>query len=536
MFVLTSNFQRNKGPHRLFTNFYKGEEHLFVERTNLFGSLCNSMLLILKCAYFSGLLLRAVHSASSTEYVVFPRLLDERGLDVERMLYIRDDIILRLKKNTVLGERFTFSETVNGTREDTIMDGKQLEANLFHDRIRMASVKVEDKNGAVEVRGILSNRLRITPLHISARSNDGLIPHKIYQVDQRAEDTVSFKADLTRNDSESVFKAELRIVVDLDYRSHFEDEKEMIEYLAICVQLVNIRYEDTKEPMVQFLLTRVERDAGMVPHMIYGKDADCPSCPKKFYAEADRTLEAANSFYGHNKEQDITVFVTLLDLADNHHAGHYIENKVMGLSKFGGLCSERERIAVVEDAPPTYSMIQLVAHELAHTLGVTHDGQYPELPGMPPGKCNASDGYIMAPKSHGSNNGHFSNCSINQIRAFVSNLSNDCRKVKSTIKINQTKNTELPGKDMNITRYCQLKYKRYSNITAIQEDEMKKQCKFKCCRARINECLEEIAVDGMPCGIDMMCFRNKCIQHYNPFKKSAPAESPKAAEMQVPNP
>ncbi|XP_040065710.1 venom metalloproteinase antarease-like TtrivMP_A [Ixodes scapularis] len=513
------------------------------------------MLLIFKCAYFSGILLRVVHSAPSTEYVVYPRLLDERGLDVERILYIQDDIVLRLQKNTVLGERFTFSETVNGTREDTIMDGRKLEANMFHDRIRMASVKVEDKNGAVEVRGILSNRLRITPLHISARSNDGLIPHKIYQVDQRAEDANSFKADLMKKDSESVFEAELNIVVDSYYWSHFKGKSELIEYLAICMQLVNIRYEDTKDPMVQFLLTAVEQDAASVFYTIDGKDVDCSSCPSKLYVDADGTLQQAKSIYGHNKEHDITVLVTSLDIVEKN--GGSILNTILGYAERRGLCSEGSRVALVEDAPHSYSLTRIITHELGHTLGATHDG-------VEHNDCSLHDGYIMAPFTHGSNNGHFSDCSIKEIQEFVKTIKEDCREVKSRNTLNKNGTPVLPGVVMNLTRYCELKHPSFCDIT-VNQDKIK-ECRFQCCfggRVKCmknkpadptscnnqwdinmdplcsvkccslfasdatHKCFEEIAVDGTPCDDKKMCFRNKCVDNYDlsetPGLSTAPA-------------
>uniref|UniRef100_A0A0K8RCX5 Putative metalloprotease n=1 Tax=Ixodes ricinus TaxID=34613 RepID=A0A0K8RCX5_IXORI len=381
------------------------------------------MLPVFKCTFFSGMLLRMVNLAPSHEYVVYPRLLDERGLDVEKILYIQDDIILRLKKNSVLAERFIFSETVNGTREDTIMDGKKLEANMYHDRIRMASVNVEVKNGMVEVKGILSNRLRIAPLHIRARSEDGRIPHKIYQVDHRADDSNTFKADLTKNSSQSVFTAELRIVVDSYHRSHFINKEEIIVYFATCMQTVNIRYEDTKEPMVQFLLTKVEIDGASDSHTIYGKDVDCPSCPNKIYAEAGPTLEGTKHIYGHSKEQDITVLVTSLDLVDRIQ-GQILNYGYGNGGTWGPSAVRKIRVAVVEDVPYTYSMTQLMTHELAHTLGATHDGDYTELgpDGSPLNNCSKNDGYIMAPYTLGSNRGHFSNCSIRQIREFVNHV------------------------------------------------------------------------------------------------------------------
>uniref|UniRef100_A0A0K8R3K1 Putative metalloprotease n=1 Tax=Ixodes ricinus TaxID=34613 RepID=A0A0K8R3K1_IXORI len=522
------------------------------------------MLPIFKCAFFSGLLLRMISSAPSHEYVVYPRLFDERGLDVEKILYIQDDIILRLKKNTVLAKRFIFSETVNGTKEDTIMDGNEIEANMYHDRIRMASVNVEVNNGIAEVKGIISDRLRIRPLHIRARSEDGLIPHKIYQVDQRADDSNTFKAGLKRDNSQSVFRAELRIVVDSYHRSHFENKEEIIVYLATCMQMVNIRYEDTKEPMVQFLLTKVEIDMGSLPHTIYGRDVDCPSCTEKRYAAAGPTLEGTKHIYGHSKEQDITVLVTSLDIADQIQG--QILNTVMGMAELGGLCSEKERVAVVEDVPHTYSMTQLITHELAHTLGATHDGDYTELgpDGTPLNNCSKNDGYIMAPYTLGSNRGHFSNCSIRQIREFVSKLGEDCRKVTSQSKPYHANTTVLPGTKMSPTNYCNLKHPNFCNITA-NEDRMKNcifeccpggrvkcyydeklrkntcrgawdinmspRCPFKCCSRETFKCFTETALDGMSCGEEMMCFRGKCIPRQDSFKENETSSSPAAEEI-----
>uniref|UniRef100_A0A0K8RBD3 Putative metalloprotease n=1 Tax=Ixodes ricinus TaxID=34613 RepID=A0A0K8RBD3_IXORI len=150
-----------------------------------------------------------------------------------------------------------------------------------------------------------------------------------------------------------------------------------------------------------------------------------------------KMIQKAVNLYG-NCSEDITVVITSrilfdennadqvcfdqVDLADNFNGNAY--NHVMGQAKLGGLCSVGRRVAIVEDAPPTYSLIQIIAHELAHTLGATHDGDNPfkDIADMAKSKCQPYTGHMMAPSAHGSNNGHFSDCSIEQIRAFVSKL------------------------------------------------------------------------------------------------------------------
>uniref|UniRef100_V5HCA2 Putative tick metalloprotease n=1 Tax=Ixodes ricinus TaxID=34613 RepID=V5HCA2_IXORI len=152
------------------------------------------MLLIFKCAFFSGLLLRAVDCAPFPEYVVYPKLLEARGLNAEKMLYIQEDIILRLEKSSVLADNLLFREIIDGKTVDTLMDGKKLEAKLYHDRNQMASVAIEDKNGAVEVKGIVNDELRIAPLRVTARSENEPTPHKIYKVTSRSDKKNKYKA------------------------------------------------------------------------------------------------------------------------------------------------------------------------------------------------------------------------------------------------------------------------------------------------------------------------------------------------------
>uniref|UniRef100_A0A0K8RAG9 Putative metalloprotease n=1 Tax=Ixodes ricinus TaxID=34613 RepID=A0A0K8RAG9_IXORI len=71
--------------------------------------------------FFSWLLLWVADCARSTENVVYPRLLETRGLDADKILYIQDDIVLKLQKTSVLSESFVFSNNINGRRVDKIV-------------------------------------------------------------------------------------------------------------------------------------------------------------------------------------------------------------------------------------------------------------------------------------------------------------------------------------------------------------------------------------------------------------------------------
>uniref|UniRef100_A0A6B0VBS4 Putative secreted metalloprotease n=1 Tax=Ixodes ricinus TaxID=34613 RepID=A0A6B0VBS4_IXORI len=467
------------------------------------------MFAIFQCALFSGLLLSFADCALSSGNVVYPRLLEARGLDAEKTLYIDDDMVLRLEKTSVLSEGFVFSNNFNGTKVDQIMNGKKLEANMYYDRNRMASVDIEEKNGGVQVKGILSDTLRIAPLDLTARSEEGPIPHKIFEVEQRAAGKREKKAVPPKKYDGKIFHAELKIVVDVNHRKAFQTDDDLVEYLALCMKLVNLRYEETSNPQVQFLLTTVEIAKEGFEEVFYAWDVDCPGRSIKTYMDPVKMIAKVVETYGHNQE-DITVFVTSVDLADNFNSFAY--NHVMGQAKLGGLCSDGRRAAIVEDAPPTYSLIQIIAHELAHTLGAAHDGDESTR------KCSPHSGHMMAPSAHGSNNGHFSNCSIQQISEFVRTLNESCLEIKLQTYHEATA-TLLPGKNMSLTDYCRTKHPNFPNITAAQDGDYKHQCKILCCAESGYPCFDEPAVDGMPCGGTMYCLRHKCGNHTNPLRK-----------------
>uniref|UniRef100_V5HAB7 Putative tick metalloprotease n=1 Tax=Ixodes ricinus TaxID=34613 RepID=V5HAB7_IXORI len=476
------------------------------------------MFAVFRCTFFSWLLLRVADCGN----IVYPRLLEARGRDAEKILYIQDDVVLRLQKTSVLSENFVFSENFDGRRVDKIMNGKKLEANMYHDRNRMASVNIDEKNGVVKVKGILSDILRIAPLNISARLDDGPIPHEIIKVEQRARPIGKPTVHPKIKANDETFYAELKIVVDDNHRGVFTKDEDLVQYLALCIKLVNIRYEETSNPKVQFLLTTVEvAETEFREELFVANDVDCPGRSYKQYMDPIKMIQKAVNLYG-NCSEDITVVITSVDLADNFNGNAY--NHVMGQAKLGGLCSVGRRVAIVEDVPPTYSLIQIIAHELAHTLGVSHDGEKPlqSIAKKLNSSCSGFSGHLMAPSAHGKNNGHFSNCSIEQMRAFVSTLNESCLKVKLQTYHEATTH-ELPGKNLNRTYYCQKKHPNYPRIISDNDGYYMPRCKVMCCADGIYPCFEEPAVDGMSCGDghEKICFRHRCDKHDDPLKGSS---------------
>ncbi|KAM7298867.1 venom metalloproteinase antarease-like TtrivMP_A [Ixodes scapularis] len=249
------------------------------------------------------------------------------------------------------------------------------------------------------------------------------------------------------------------------------------------------------------------------PELFTAPDVDCPGRSMKTYMDPLLMLNKTANVYG-KSDEDVTVFVTSVDLADNFDGTVY--NRVMGQTRLGGLCKDGRRVAIVEDVPPTYSMIQIIAHELAHTLGAAHDGEKPlrSIADKLKSSCHYSSGHLMAPSTHGENNGHFSNCSIEQIEAFVGTLPQSCLDVKLET-YHKVIASELPGMNLNRTYYCQKKHPNYPRIVPDNDGYFMPRCKVMCCADGIEPCFEELAVDGMFCQKNKVCFRHRCVDPPN---------------------
>ncbi|CAN8023291.1 unnamed protein product [Ixodes persulcatus] len=474
-------------------------------------------------------------SGPSAERVVYPRLLQARGANGEKLLHIQDGLTLRLEKTSVLAENFILTTFEGGNQIHTPMNGKELEKNVYRDRKQAAAVSVEEYDGTLEVRGALSPKLRIAPSPLMARSEDGQIAHEIFKIEQRGdfrsdyivppslkvqERAVVYRKHYTRVPVN--FTVEVAILVDKFLYKEFKNESHIVPYLAMILTLINLRYDDTHDPYIQFLLTQVfaGKTGDPVSQTMYEYDVKKPSGPKKLYMQSDNTvsrLAKAVASRVLDTTADMMILVTGLDLADKE--GDTVDNSVLGIAYLGAVCSASLRAALAEDHAYTFSTVGVTAHELAHALGSVHDGDQPLFAtvGKQVSGCNARDEYTMAPIAGGKNFGKFSICSLNQLSSFAGTLSLRCfnisvsRPYKMPAKPIPGNNwNPFPGRGLDKTFYCKSLYPQSWRVTARDHTAYAPRCKLLCCPSTYGRCFVHDMVDGMTCGYQKVCMRHVC--------------------------
>uniref|UniRef100_A0A0K8RGK6 Putative metalloprotease n=1 Tax=Ixodes ricinus TaxID=34613 RepID=A0A0K8RGK6_IXORI len=167
------------------------------------------------------------------------------------------------------------------------------------------------------------------------------------------------------------FLVEVHVMVDEHHFSVFDRREDLVTYLALTIVLVNMRYEDTSSPNIQFLLTSIQKEQGFAKTFV-GYDIGWPDA-NRTYADANTTFKNLLKKYGRSPA-DITVAVTGLILADNYEDFSSEDVAVKGQARLGGVCNVNYSILMVEDVPMSFGMVSLLPHELGHALGAPHDG------------------------------------------------------------------------------------------------------------------------------------------------------------------
>ncbi|KAL1425203.1 hypothetical protein MTO96_019356 [Rhipicephalus appendiculatus] len=451
------------------------------------------------------------------DVIAYPSILEERMDGAALVVKITGDITLNLERSSVLADDLLF--VTSNKEEDHVerVDTSFIQKNLYHDTHRQSSVMVRSTEGAVQVEGILGSELRIKPLLERARSLEGQIPHKIYKVEEKADSTTMGMAYAPSGNGgrggnrwgnnarkhgagnpqgkPDKFVVEVHMISDMKHQRDFRKNDDIIAYMAVMTNAVNLRYVDMARPKISFILVGITRSTD-----------DAFAVMEEGLLNARETLRGIEKYMNNGRvpgNPDIVFLVSGLDMF-NRPDGKM--NKALGgLAYVGTVCGKR-KIGEAEDTATTYSGINSIAHELCHVLGAPHD----ETP-----ECPWKEGYLMSYVDGGLKKFRLSRCSERSIRNIYQKLRLDCIDVQTKMDY-MSKHKRYPGQIVGALYYCEKTLKKPGIKYYIKlNDALSSSCKMECCYPGFftNYCTRVDILPGMSCGKGKTCRRGVCGKH-----------------------
>uniref|UniRef100_A0A131YL36 Reprolysin n=1 Tax=Rhipicephalus appendiculatus TaxID=34631 RepID=A0A131YL36_RHIAP len=456
--------------------------------------------------------------AGADEHYVYPRILQQRSAEGNMVLKLNDKLTLNLERSKVLADSLLFVTTDKDLHEVDMVDTSHIQENIYHDTRYQSSLMVRQKEGNVEVEGIVNHNLRIKPIPEGERSAEGQMVHKIFQVDTIEENVIKPEPELSRlrerydrknsNDSRrgsdvpesraarvDKFPVELHVLSDKVHQKGFKKNDELIAYLAVLTNAVNLRYLDTVSPKISFLLVGVTRVRSHDFASSDGRDINA--------LDSLRGLQAYRNKGSIPGNHDIVYLATGLDIFLMND-GRIMNKGVAGIANVGAACST-QAVAQGEDTPHAYNGAQTMAHELAHSLGSQHD----ETP-----DCPWSQGYLMSSVDGGTRNYQLSKCTEKSIRKYLATRSQECFRIMS--EQNYLRNHKrLPGQSVTAQHFCQQLSPKGSKQKIKAVARKMHDCHLNCCYLKFgsSSCIKYNMPDGMTCKPGKTCKRGVCSNH-----------------------
>ncbi|XP_067141584.1 venom metalloproteinase antarease TserMP_A-like [Centruroides vittatus] len=368
--------------------------------------------------------------------VIYPSL--ETLRSGEKILTLRtfgNDIQLKLEPaGDVIADDFT---VMDGDGKIHKTDVKNLKSKLFRNKETDAALYINE-DGPLEIKGMLTSKLRIEPYESQDTVRDGIKAHRV------TETLVE-----TKRFNDAVFTSNSNLFSDYEEREFNEDQCVEIEYLFITESTVTSRYPNLEEIQTYLasMFIKIQNmintlNLNMKVRLIGVKaysDENEPAFvkeslfPGKDIFHVNHILGNFSRYYCKHQDDELVKRADIVMLSTRYST--CIPNKdgsiydgILGVANLGGTCNSCTKYGVIEDLNDFLDTADTVAHESAHLIGSPHDGEgiKSSLPGSPTAeKCPGSDGFIMG-DDFGENQRKFSTCSLENIKFFLNKKQASC--------------------------------------------------------------------------------------------------------------
>uniref|UniRef100_L7LR89 Putative tick salivary metalloprotease n=1 Tax=Rhipicephalus pulchellus TaxID=72859 RepID=L7LR89_RHIPC len=468
--------------------------------------------------------------------IAYPVVLDGRD-EGTKALKINNDITLDLEPSAILHDEFFIRTYKDGISEDQYMDVEALQKDFYHDEKRHAAVMLTQEDGALTVEGVIGPNLKIRPTESTERSEQGRRAHVIESIEDGEtttygkvpHDKVTVLArdysghnktglDDSKYHKQSIYP-EVYLLCDSWIQRGFSSHDALTKYMMMTLKVVNIRYRPLTGPRIQFVLRGIEftqpQQEGEYYYHLGDDDIDG-------YESLQRIVKFVKKNSAKYKLFDLIYAVTGYDMVANYVNKR--EESLGGYAFVASVCSDN-RVQLGEDRANTFIGIRNMAHEMAHTLGCTHDGTIAEgvLKTFTPNAltCPWEDGYIMSYIEESARSMAFSTCCQYDMRMMSWTYEGGClhRNDSRTMPMNWLHRVPLPGDNLDMDTQCKLSYPDLRRFTYYMPRFGKQNCKAECYvppdgRGGAEHHWPMFMIDGTPCREEykMICLNGYCVR------------------------